>query len=57
MIDGRGYQSEHVVHTKCQVEGKVAILVVDTGSYTNVASTYLVENLNLPILEHPKIHD
>lgn len=34
--------------------GKVANNTIDGGSCTNVANTYLVEKLNLPLLKHPR---
>ena len=29
-------------------------MIIDGGSYTNVASTTLVEKLNLPTMKHPR---
>ncbi|KAI5676941.1 hypothetical protein M9H77_07891 [Catharanthus roseus] len=47
-------QRENIFHTKYLVGGKVANLIIDNGSCTNVASTYLVKKLNLPLIQHPK---
>jgi hypothetical protein len=40
-------------HTRCHIN-KVCRMITDGGSCTNVASTILVENLNLPTLKHLK---
>ena len=47
-------QRETIFHTKCHVDNKVYSLIIDGGSYTNVASTTLIEKLNLPTLKHPR---
>lgn len=47
-------QRENIFHTKCQVEGKIANLIVDCSSCTNVASNDLLENINLPLLKDLK---
>ena len=36
------------------MNGKVCSLIIDGGSYTNVASTRLVEKLGLKTTPHPK---
>lgn len=36
-------QLQNIFHTKCHVKGKVCIMIIDGGSCTNAASTYLVE--------------
>ena len=36
------------------MKDKVCTLIIDCGSYTNVASTLLVEKLNLKWKKHPK---
>ncbi|XP_016743192.1 uncharacterized protein [Gossypium hirsutum] len=46
-------QRENLFHTRCFVRGKVCSLVIDEGSCTNVASTLLVEKLDLPTSVHP----
>ena len=38
---------DHIFHTRCNVKNKVCALIIDSESYTNVASTLLVEKLNL----------
>ena len=47
-------QRENIFHTRCHINNKVCIMIIDRGSYTNVASTTLVEKLNLPPLKHPR---
>ena len=52
--DGDEVQREHIFHTRCHVNNKVCSMIIDSGSCTNVASTVLVEKLNLPLIKHPK---
>ena len=47
-------QRENIFHTRCLIQNKVCSLIIDGGSVTNVASTTLVEKLNLPTIKHPK---
>ena len=47
-------QRENIFHTRCHINNKVCSMIIDGGSCTNVASTTLVENLNLPTLKHPR---
>ena len=47
-------QRKNIFHTRCHINNKVCSMIIDGWSYTNVASTTLVENLNLPILKHPR---
>ena len=52
--DDMEQQKENIFHTRCHINNKVCSMIIDGGSYTNVASTTLVEKLNLPTLKHPK---
>ena len=47
-------QDENIFHTRCHVKDKVCSMIIDGGSCTNVASTSLVEKLNLNTLKHPR---
>ncbi|RDY03817.1 hypothetical protein CR513_12546, partial [Mucuna pruriens] len=47
-------QREHIFHTRCLVQGKVCSMILDGGSCTNVASTILVEKINLKTAKHPR---
>jgi len=47
-------QRENIFHTRCTINGKLWSLIVDGGSYTNVASSRLVSNLNLDTKPHPR---
>ncbi|XP_023640434.1 uncharacterized protein LOC111831116 [Capsella rubella] len=47
-------QRDNLFHTRCTVSGKVCGLVIDGGSCTNVASSYMVKKLSLPTTNHPK---
>ncbi|XP_016681105.1 uncharacterized protein [Gossypium hirsutum] len=46
-------QQENIFHTCCQVQGKLCSVIIDGGSCTSVASTLMVEKLNLPTTKHP----
>ena len=46
-------QREKLFHTRCFVKNKVCNDIIDGGSCTNVASTYLVKKLALTTLKHP----
>jgi hypothetical protein len=47
---------ENIFHTRCHINNKVCSMIIDGGSCNNVASTILVEKLNLPTLKHPKLY-
>ncbi|KAF7835011.1 putative gag-pol polyprotein [Senna tora] len=47
-------QRELIFHTRCFIKNKVCSMVIDSGSVTNVASTLLVDKLDLPTMKHPK---
>ncbi|XP_039011848.1 uncharacterized protein LOC120140927 [Hibiscus syriacus] len=46
-------QRDNIFHTKCYVEDKVCIMIIDIESCTNVASTHVVEKLGLKTSKHP----
>jgi len=46
-------QRENIFHTRCTVKGKVCSLIIDGGSYANVASKTLMEKLKLSVSPHP----
>ena len=52
--DDMEQQRENIFHTRCHINNKVCSMIIDGGSCTNLASTTLVEKLNLPILKHPR---
>ena len=52
--DAMEQQRENIFHTRCHIDNKVCSMIIDWGSCTNVASTTLVEKLNLPTLKHPR---
>jgi hypothetical protein len=53
--DDMEQQRENIFHTRCLINNKVCSVIIDGGrSCTNVASTILVEKLNLHTLQHPK---
>jgi len=45
-------QREHIFHSRCTIQGKVCSLIIDGGSYTNVASVHLIKKLKLPTFQH-----
>ena len=47
-------QRENIFHIRCHINNKVCSMIIDGGSCTNVASTTLVEKLNLLTLKHPR---
>uniref|UniRef100_A0A2N9FJK7 CCHC-type domain-containing protein n=1 Tax=Fagus sylvatica TaxID=28930 RepID=A0A2N9FJK7_FAGSY len=53
-VDDAKQQKENIFHTRCHVNNKVCSMIIDGGSCTNVASTILVEKLNLPTLKHSR---
>ncbi|KAK4260359.1 hypothetical protein QN277_003486 [Acacia crassicarpa] len=46
-------QREQIFYTRCTVKEKVCNLIVDSGSCANVASTLLIQKLQLPTTPHP----
>ncbi|RDX71554.1 hypothetical protein CR513_49084, partial [Mucuna pruriens] len=50
--DGDVEPREHISHTRCLVQGKVCSMILDGGSCTNIASTILVEKINLQTAKH-----
>ncbi|XP_019082698.1 PREDICTED: uncharacterized protein LOC104704959 [Camelina sativa] len=48
------HQRDNIFHTRCTVSGKVCGLIIDGGSCTNVASSYMVKKLSLGTTNHPK---
>ncbi|GKV11623.1 hypothetical protein SLEP1_g22864 [Rubroshorea leprosula] len=47
-------QCDNIFHKRCHVKNKLCSVIIDGGSCTNVASTVLVEKLNLPMTKHPR---
>ena len=47
-------QRENLFHTRCLVKGNPCSLVIDSGSCTNVVSSFLVKRLQLSVHPHPK---
>jgi hypothetical protein len=53
-VDDAEQQRENIFHTRCHVNNKVYSMIIDGESCTNVASTILVEKLNLPTLKYSR---
>jgi len=47
-------QRENIFHTRCHIQNKVCIMIIDGGSCANVASDTLVKKLNLRCLKKPR---
>lgn len=45
-------QRENIFHPRCTIKGKVCDLIIDGGSFTNVASSYMVDKLGLERTKH-----
>ena len=52
--DNEAVQRDDIFHARCHIRDKVCSVVIDEGSYTNAASTELVEKLSLPTTKHPR---
>ena len=50
-------QRENLFHTRCLVKGNPWSLVIDSGSCTNVVSSFLVKRLQLSVHPHPKPYE
>lgn len=47
-------QRENIFHSRCLIRGKLCGLIIDGGSCTNVASSFLEDKLGLEVTSHPK---
>jgi len=47
-------QRENIFHTHCLINNKLCSMIIDEGSYANVASTRVVEKLGLLTISHTK---
>ena len=47
-------QRENIFHTRCLINDKVCVVIIDGGSCTNVASSFMVDKLGLKTTKHPK---
>jgi len=52
--DMDGIQRENIFQTRCLINHKVCVLIIDGGRCINVASKRLVEEFNLPIVPYPR---
>ena len=49
------YQRENLFHTRCLIKANpCSLLIDDSGSCTNVVSSFLVKRLQLSVYPHPK---
>jgi hypothetical protein len=54
--DDMEQQRENIFHTRCHINNNVCSMIIGGESCTNVASTTLVEKLNLHTLKHPRAY-
>jgi len=47
-------QRQNLFHSRCHINDKLCPLLVDNGSYVNVASTRVVDKLGLKTIPHAK---
>ena len=52
--DEQDIQRTNIFHSKCLVKESVCMLIIDGGSCTNLASTYLVDKMKLRCTDHPR---
>ena len=46
-------QRYNLFHTRCHVQGKACLMIIDGGSCTNAVSSFLISRLGLPTIPHP----
>ena len=46
-------QRDNLFHTRCHVQGKACLMIIDGGSCTNAVSSFLISRLGLPTIPHP----
>ena len=51
---GDEIQRENIFRTTCFIHDKTCNVIIDGRSYANVATSILVEKLNLSTLKHPR---
>ncbi|RDY13621.1 hypothetical protein CR513_01423, partial [Mucuna pruriens] len=51
---GDAKQHEHNFHPRCHIKDKACSMIIDNGSCTNVASTIIVEKINLQTAKHTR---
>nr|GEX10508.1 reverse transcriptase domain-containing protein [Tanacetum cinerariifolium] len=53
-VDDNLWLHNNIFKTKCTSKGKICDMIIDGGSYENVASTYMVEKMGMKTEEHPE---
>ncbi|XP_040947680.1 uncharacterized protein [Gossypium hirsutum] len=51
--DDHDLQRSNIFHSRCLIKGTLCSFIIDSGSYANVVSSYLVDSLALPCSKHP----
>ena len=52
--DDCNIQRTNIFYTTCLIKEKVCLMIIDNGSCTNLASTYLVDKIKLRYTNHPR---
>jgi len=47
-------QRQNLFHSRCHINDKLCLLLIDNGSCVNVASTRIVDKLGLKTIPHAK---
>ncbi|OMO92485.1 Retrotransposon gag protein [Corchorus capsularis] len=50
---GEDWKRKNVFHTRCTCQGKICMVIIDSGSFENHASTEMVQKLGLKTIPHP----
>ncbi|OMP00001.1 reverse transcriptase [Corchorus capsularis] len=53
VVEGEDWKRKNVFHTRCTCQGKVCMVIIDSGSFENLASVEMVEKLGLKTTPHP----
>ena len=52
--DDHDIQRTNIFHSTCLIKNKVCMLIIDGGSCTNLAASYLVDKMKLKCSNHPR---
>ena len=53
-IESDEEQRTNIFHSRCTIKGKPCSCIIDSGSCTNVVSSFLVDKLQLQTMKHPR---
>ena len=52
--DEEQLQRKNIFHTRCEIQGKICSMIIDSGSCANVISNVVVDKLGLATIKHPE---